>query len=678
MDEQIIPGAAGDPSTLQPSQVMGNAPELVISGGILENRRRTIADTAQAMTVVLRLEEDARNRNGSAALIQEEINRAPPNSRADEREKGRSWKTNFSTGYLASQVSAYAPRLYMRLKTAQELTSASLPPETRDSASRSLQLRRIFTRGFRRWSGSHHFIQGLGHEVASFGVVFGFWMDPIDWRPTLIRQDMGFVPTGTLQGSELDVFCAKVTYSPHELVAKIVDLEAASQRGWDVEEVVKSVNAASPLPVSSTPENARQYSDLVRQSVASLTYIKEANVVDTRHLLYAEADGRISYRILDRTRGATIFLAEDLYSSMEQAVVPVLFERGDGTIYGSLGLGQLLYGVSRLSSVMFSASTDNTINGSKPTVRVPDPRKAQDVKLTINSEYVVLSGDGDTINDAYPDRSEAFRAKYEMLMAVGDRLVGSYVPRSMPESRISASMVNAMAMREDEVGLSSLDNFLSTTARLFRNIFRRMADPASTDPIALSVRAEALKLVSEEELQLWANEPVIETSVDYSDAERNRVSQYLLAVRGNPMYDQQKVEYLLSEREVGEDISTQILLPSQDPVTAAEAERQQLMENTDISQGVELPVSARDNHMVHMPIVDKLLVAAIESGDLQTGVRALTHFAAHYEMAVSQKLLKSAEQINGYKSYINTREKQLQEMAAASSGGVVPPGDSLS
>ena len=78
---------------------------------------------------------------------------------------------------------------------------------------------------------------------------------------------------------------------------------------------------------------------------------------------------------------------------------------------------------------------------------------------------------------------------------------------------------------------------------------------------------------------------------------------------GNPAINQDELIKLDWSRKLGQEIANQVILP-QDQVEAVaiEATRQQIIELQAIIAGQEVPVSPRDNDMVHLEtVVSKLM-----------------------------------------------------------------------
>jgi hypothetical protein len=128
----------------------------------------------------------------------------------------------------------------------------------------------------------------------------------------------------------------------------------------------------------------------------------------------------------------------------------------------------------------------------------------------------------------------------------------------------------------------------------------------------------------------------------------------------------------------GSRLADLVVIPEGDQTQNTIAQRQQIMENATMLQGLEVPVAATDNHWVHMQALKAPLIQAINAQMLQPAMAGLKHYTAHWTAGVAEKVLPS-EAINAEKSFIADAEKaimqlQQQEQAAQmQAGGGQPP-----
>jgi hypothetical protein len=115
---------------------------------------------------------------------------------------------------------------------------------------------------------------------------------------------------------------------------------------------------------------------------------------------------------------------------------------------------------------------------------------------------------------------------------------------------------------------------------------------------------------------------------------------------GNPAINQDELIKLDWSRKVGESIANSVILPKdQVESLAIEATRQQIIELQSMIAGQEVPVSPRDNDMIHLTtMAEKLfpVIAQAPQGSLppemvQPFMSALQHFTMHLQQAEMKK-----------------------------------------
>jgi len=141
-----------------------------------------------------------------------------------------------------------------------------------------------------------------------------------------------------------------------------------------------------------------------------------------------------------------------------------------------------------------------------------------------------------------------------------------------------------------------------------------------------------------------------------------------------------------------------VLLPDNDPSVEAEQHRQQQLETNLLMRGEAVPVSPRDNHMIHlqtlMPFAEQV-GAAVQSGqaDTQTLEATIAHIAEHANRAQEQGVPKDQlapvmdflKQAGPALAQLKELDAQAQQLGAASqqhdqenqmiAAGQPPPGN---
>jgi hypothetical protein len=158
---------------------------------------------------------------------------------------------------------------------------------------------------------------------------------------------------------------------------------------------------------------------------------------------------------------------------------------------------------------------------------------------------------------------------------------------------------------------------------------------------------------------------------------------------GNPNVNQDELMKLDWSRKLGESLANQVILPKdQVEAVAIEATRQQIIELQSIVAGQEIPVSPRDNDVVHLDtMTEKLMpvIASAPAGSLPPEAiapltQALAHYNNHVQAAEAKGVAKDV--LQKYKQAMSQALKHLsagqaqpmpQDVAPAASGGMGAP-----
>jgi hypothetical protein len=185
---------------------------------------------------------------------------------------------------------------------------------------------------------------------------------------------------------------------------------------------------------------------------------------------------------------------------------------------------------------------------------------------------------------------------------------------------------------------------------------------------------------------------VAETVRDLTPIERQLVITVSQEKRGNPLYNQRQLESEDLTARLGAEFAARVLLPENDPTEQAEQLRQQQLELTLLGHGEPVPVSPRDNHLIHlnalMPAAEQI-AGGMSQGQFTTDVleTVVAHMQEHFTQAMKQGgdkealapikefLDKAAKELGSLKE-IDQQAQQVSaqhEALAAGESPVAPP-----
>ena len=659
---------------------VGNTP-IVSPELTVENR--TISNAAQAYSVCDTLVSDWKKGILNAARITSKLNGERPYNQKKLKDSGKDWKTNISTGFLASECGKVIPRFYMPIKTAKYLTASELPPGWPNGVEKTQHFRQTITDAVRNWPKFNFYIRGLSREVAVFGFGFNVFFDEYEWRPTLMRMDKGFVPQGTEVMEEPQFFMAKYDYKPSELLSLLRSSVEAGRTEWNVDNVVAAINAAYPPPVDSTYPEARSYEELIRQATWGYSYTKGAKMIRTYHLFAKETTGRVSHYVLLSNQSAVaptsvgspvddskmLYQSLDQFESMDDVVNTMVFDYGDGTVHGAWGVGQILYDLAVQVEKIRCDSIDNIRLTNKVKIQVPDAKNINDVKQLVNDQFVIVSGAQFSANTAgLTSDVMGYEALDTKMTRIAQEKIGAFIPPiPMTASDITAAQINASSAQERELREALLENWLIQFAHLMRTITKRLVNPDSPDPVARETIEKLLAKLTPEEIAMLAAQFPVKSVMDFTEFKAQQRGAFAANVMNNPLFRQSVAARYMAEGVGDESFVDSLVLPEGDQNDMLAAQRQQILENAALATGQPVPVVTSDNDWVHMQTLKPVLTQAVQGG-MQPAILeiGLQHYAAHWQQGVAKKTIPK-DQINEEKSFIASVENAinaLKEQAA--------------
>lgn len=619
------------------------SPELNKAG---KPTQRSIRDIEMARQVVNLIIQAGRNRSIVNSRIQAKINAERPYDAYKLQAEGLDWKQNFTTKPLPALVEKVAPRFVGAVNDLKYLTNSSLPASYDNATEKSERFREEITKTIRTRKGWKTLLDDIAFNNALFGYTAVAWMDEYCWFPMHFQQDQFFLPDGTKQEPRLcQVVILKEVLLPHELYAYIEDREFAEIAGWNLQSSANLINNASPqqvrdrLNVGGTLEF--WYQNAIRELTIGASYMAAANVVVLYHLFAREVTGKVSHYIMGGQGLDEVFTKEDQFESMEDCVSFFSFQKGNGTMHGSKGIGRDLYELAGMIDRSRNEVVDRSIMAGKILIK-GDIKRLHTFKMSVVGMTCIIPNGWDIQTHKLDGDIEPFIKLDQFFGALADQLIGNTsVPQPTGgEAMRSPAAWNVITAREEEGKDVRIGRFLEQATSLFQTMQRRLCNPDTTEDDAKETQKRLKEFLSAEEMKILANQPVAETVRDMTPVERQMIAALCQEKKGNPAYNQRALEVEDLNARANSKFREKVLLPGNDRTEEAEQQRLQQFELNLIQQGQAVPVSARDNHLIHLSIlmpVAQQLASAMMAGQQPTHLLEVlsAHIVEHLNAALS-------------------------------------------
>lgn len=666
---------------------------------------KPITSAQQAFEVFTRLQRDNQARANRNKLVSDAYNGSNPfeQKKLDNAEQG--WRANFSTLCLATFVDRVVPRLTDAVHGMKFVTQSELPDSFLEATNKTQKFRERTSEQIRSWNGWIDHVEQVATENVLYGYTGAVQMDEYEWRPKTFRQeDMLFDEQAPQLADKLPCFVIKANYYIHECVEIIEDDETAEEAGYNVKNIKAAIEKAAP-PYDSFVYNPRQLSDMVREGNLYYSFHRSSKMIETAHVFVKCYDGTVDHWWVNRngskrsnnqsksekernkakpkpefdeTGDEPRPMEDDPYElayfeavceSMADAITLFSFQAGNNRLFGSKGIGRLLYNISLatekarmsfidsmyISGLLVGQAEESIIGRLQPHVRSPFmivPEGFQllmqqfrvdvnnwlglDQKLTNLSENIAgaflpnpdqVSNNGQVVQTATASSIDAVKEE-EVQSGLLSRWwiqfgkgVGAIQRRIYSKTNLRAAMKQRKAkMKAADTGKTMIAKDLFKAMTAVDSDTEKMfvaapdlgqADEASVNTI-LALLDDGLSI---QEIIVLAHEQATAVTDDTGpDSDMKFMTFYQLS-KGSHNFDQAKVDEMAGNRLLGFKTCKELYVPQPGQTTDIEATRAQQMEWTTMLGGIGVQVSQRDPHMQHFnaivpAVADHLKIAS--------------------------------------------------------------------
>lgn len=587
-----------------------------------------------------------RNRSIVNSRILAKYNAERPYDASKLEAEGLGWRSNFTTKPLPSMIEKVAPIFVAAIDGLKYFTNAKLSNKWNASAEKTEKFRSKITDTIRNRKGWRTLIEDIAFNDAIFGHSIVAWLDEFSWFPKNFQQEESFAADGTKSDPRwAQILVLKETYLPHEMFAYIRDQEASKVAGWNIQNTITAINRASPvqirdrLNVGGTLET--WYQNALRELTIGASYMAGNSVIVVYSLLAREVTGKVSHYRLAGPEMLEVFSRDDRFDSMEDAVAFYTFQKGNGTLHGSKGIGRDIYELAGMIDRTRNEVVDRLIMSGKTLIQ-GDVKRLHTFKMNVVGSMIIIPNNWTVIEQKMDGDVDGFLKLDAYFQQLVNQLIGSTSPPPVDvgEGMRSPAAWNLLAQREEQGQDVRISRFLEQFTQMVQTMQKRLCDKNTGEDDAKEMQKELLEIMTREELDELAAYPVAETVKDLTPIERQLTVAIAAEKKGNPLYNQRQLELEDLSARIDSDFANRVLLPEADPTEHAEQSRMQNLEMTLLSHGQPVEVSKRDNHLIHlsilMPAVEQvggqMMQGQFDSSVLEAMV---AHINEHYNQAIA-------------------------------------------
>lgn len=619
------------------------SPEVTAEG---KPTQRSVRDVAQARDIIRTVMTAGRNRAIVNSRILAKINAERPYNADRLEQEGLGWRSNFTTKPLPSLAEQIAPRFINAVNALKYFTNSSLSDKWLSSTEKTESFRKEVTDCIKNHKGFKTLLEDIAFNNAIFGSSIVSWLDEYAFFPRHFGQDEAFAADGTKSDPRwCQILVLKENLLTHELFDHIKDPEAATAAGWKLENTAQAINRASPvqvrdrLNVGGTLET--WYQNALRELTIGASWMAGNSIVVVYNLLVREVTGKVTHYRLAGPELTEIYSREDQYDGMTDAVTFFTFQKGNGTLAGSKGIGRDLYELAGMLDRARNEVVDRLIMSGKTMVQ-GDIKRIHTFKMSILGNMVIVPSGWNFLEQKIDGNVDGFIKLDGYFRQLANELVGGTSTPNVAqagEGMRSPAAWNLLASREEESRDIRITRFLEQFTDLVQTMQKRICNEDVVEPDAKETQRRLLTKMSREELDELANAPVAAAIVDLTPQQRQLTVLIAQEKKGNPLYNQRQLEVEDLTARVDSEFANRVLLPDADPTDQAEQSRMQNLEITLLSAGHPVEVSPRDNHLIHLQVLMPVVEQAgghLQDGQISTEVleTMIAHVNEHYSYAL--------------------------------------------
>ncbi len=630
-------------------------------GGLIQNpdlnseaepRQHAVRDAGQGREIIRTIQAAGRNRSVVNARIALKLNAERPYNQCKLEEEGLGWRINVSTRVLTTLVDKVWPRFIQSVQGLKYFTNSSLSNKWANNTEKTELFRQTVTDAIREMPGWIDLLENIATTNSIYGHAIVAWLNEFSYKPVSFAQEDSFVTDGCRQVPQFaQVVTLHEKMMPHELYERIKNPDEAKTVGYRIENTIKRINAASPDQLRDNLTNGGTietwYANAQRELTLGASYMAGASVISVYHLLVQEVSGKISHYQYAGDALDLIFAKDDRFDAADNCLAFFSYERGNGTLHGSKGIGRAAYELAGMLDRARNELIDRAIMSGKIMVQ-GDIKRLHTFKMSVVGSTCIIPNGWQVLEHRIDGDPEPFLKLDAYLTGLVDAIIGNVSPPQLGgqgEAFRSSASWQLLAAREEEGKDARITRFLTQFVAMIQTMQRRLCSKDALDDYAKAVRKKLEDNgLTEEEVEELRMSPVAGTVVDLTPIERQMVVALAQEKQGNPIFNQRQLQVESVTAQLGTQFAERVILPVEDPTEEVEQTTKQDLETVLLSSGHPVGVSPRDNDEIHLKVLmptTEQAAGQVQQGQLDTSVleAMIAHITAHVN-AAQQKGVK--------------------------------------
>ncbi len=445
----------------------------------------------------------------------------PPYNDAKKRAEGRGWECNlnFMEGQAimdSSGVPYYA--LFANVPYYANCRT-EFQEDNPDHEKWCDEITENFTDLLQRWPQFDYHTQQISYWMRLHGIGTGFFDRDGDWRFRSVETGNVLVPRGSAScvDKRLPFLIIRVPYRIVELYERIVDESSATAAGWNVPAVRNAIKyglkGLAPRG-SNWWANPWEYFEQLLKNHDLTTSFTDADLVYCSHILVQEfakpgKDAKISkfifteHQVPKNDRQPVkknedkefLFADPNCYDNFEEALVAFFQNTGDGSWHSVRGLAMKAFKHLEVSNRLKCQTVNRAFLDSSLVLKTGNTRNQDRLSLAVWGSVVRLPANTEFQSVVTQGGTQGVMDVDRMLTNHLANNIGMFNQRTLSREDGKGEMPTATQVQQQVAKESSLSEgqitlFYQYLDTLYTEMFRRAADPSTSDEEAKRFQAD--------------------------------------------------------------------------------------------------------------------------------------------------------------------------------------------